>query len=184
MNYCSPPGSSVHGIFQARIVKWVAISFSRGSSWPRDQNCVSCISCVGRQILYHHATWEAEEEAPIIKALHVFHTCAKFEILPSSNFLPGNFSPGSFRIRFFKINMSFIYLFYRNVIDLGFPGSTEIKNLPANTGDTCSIPGSGRLPREGNGYPLQYSLLGNSWTEKPGRLQFMGSQKGQTWLSN
>ena len=109
---------------------------------------------------------------------------SKFEILPSSNFLPGNFSPGSFRIRFFKINMSFIYLFYRNVIDLGFPGGTEIKNLPANTGDTCSIPGSGRLPREGNGYPLQYSLLGNSWTEKPGGLQFMGSQKGQTWLSN
>ena len=34
---CSPPGSSVHGIFQARILEWVAISFSRGSSWPRDQ---------------------------------------------------------------------------------------------------------------------------------------------------
>ena len=32
---CSPPGSSVHGVFQARILKWVAISFSRGSSWPR-----------------------------------------------------------------------------------------------------------------------------------------------------
>ena len=34
--YCSPPGSSVHGIFQARIMEWVAISFSRGSSQPRD----------------------------------------------------------------------------------------------------------------------------------------------------
>ena len=33
---CSPPGSSVHGILQARILEWVAISFSRGSSWPRD----------------------------------------------------------------------------------------------------------------------------------------------------
>ena len=33
---CSPPGSSVHGIFQATILEWVAISFSRGSSWPRD----------------------------------------------------------------------------------------------------------------------------------------------------
>ena len=40
---CSPPGSSVHGISQARILKWIAISFSRGSSWPRDQTCVSCI---------------------------------------------------------------------------------------------------------------------------------------------
>ena len=35
--YCSPPGSSIHGIFQARILEWVAISFSMGSSQPRDQ---------------------------------------------------------------------------------------------------------------------------------------------------
>ena len=53
---CSPPGSSVHRISQARQLKWVAISFSRGLSWPRDQICVSCISCIGRQILYHQAT--------------------------------------------------------------------------------------------------------------------------------
>ena len=43
---CSPPGSSVHGIFQARILEWVAISFSRGSSQPRDRTQVSHI--VGR----------------------------------------------------------------------------------------------------------------------------------------
>ena len=49
---CSPPGSSFS---QARILEWVAIPFSRGSSWPRDQTHVSCI---GRQILYHWATWE------------------------------------------------------------------------------------------------------------------------------
>ena len=47
--------SSVHGIFWARILKQVAISFSAGSSQPRDQTCVSCI---GRQILYHWATRE------------------------------------------------------------------------------------------------------------------------------
>ena len=40
----SPPGSSVHGILQARILVWVAISFSRGSSWPRDRTCISCIA--------------------------------------------------------------------------------------------------------------------------------------------
>ena len=45
---CSLPGSSVHGIFQARIMEWVAISFSRGSSQPRDRTQVSC-----RQTLYH-----------------------------------------------------------------------------------------------------------------------------------
>ena len=40
----SPPGSSVHGILQARILEWVAMPFSRGSSWPRDQTQVSCIA--------------------------------------------------------------------------------------------------------------------------------------------
>ena len=42
---CSPLGSSVHGILQARILEWVAMSFSRGSSWPRDRTQVSCSSC-------------------------------------------------------------------------------------------------------------------------------------------
>ena len=40
---CGPPGSSVHGILQARTLEWVAIPFSRGSSWPRDQTHTSCI---------------------------------------------------------------------------------------------------------------------------------------------
>ena len=41
---CSPPGSSVHGILQARILEWVAILFSRGPSQPRDRTGVSCIA--------------------------------------------------------------------------------------------------------------------------------------------
>ena len=41
---CSPPGSSAHGILQARKLQWVAISFSKGSSWSRDQTQVSCIT--------------------------------------------------------------------------------------------------------------------------------------------
>ena len=52
---CSSPGSSVHGILQARILEWVAIFFSRGSSQPRDGKRVSCI---GRRVLYHWATRE------------------------------------------------------------------------------------------------------------------------------
>ena len=47
---------SVHGISQARILKWVAIYFSRGSSWPRDQ---TSITCIGRQVLCHWTTREA-----------------------------------------------------------------------------------------------------------------------------
>ena len=57
---CSPQGSSVHVILQARILEWVAIPFSRGSSRPRDQTQVSYI---GRWILYHWATWEAHPGA-------------------------------------------------------------------------------------------------------------------------
>ena len=56
---CSPPGSSVHGISQARILVWVAMISSRGSSWPWDWTHVSCVPCIDRQILYHFATWEA-----------------------------------------------------------------------------------------------------------------------------
>ena len=56
---CSPPGSSVHGNFHARILEWVAISYSREQSQPRDQTWVSCASCISRQILYHCTTWEA-----------------------------------------------------------------------------------------------------------------------------
>ena len=55
----SLPGSSVHEIFQARILEWVAISFSRGSSWPRDRTYISSISRISRQILYYCATWKA-----------------------------------------------------------------------------------------------------------------------------
>ena len=50
---CSPPDSSVHVILQARILEWVAMSSSRGSSQLRDRTCVSCASCIGKQVLYH-----------------------------------------------------------------------------------------------------------------------------------
>ena len=56
---CSLSASSVHGISQARMLDWAAISFSRRSSHFRDQTQVSCISCTGMQILYHWATREA-----------------------------------------------------------------------------------------------------------------------------
>ena len=51
----SPQGFSGPGICQARIQEWVAISFSRRSSWPRDETHFSCID---KQILYHWVTWE------------------------------------------------------------------------------------------------------------------------------
>ena len=56
--YCNPLGPSVHRLFQGRIMEWVVISSSRGSSRPMDRTWVSCISCLDRQIPYHCTTWE------------------------------------------------------------------------------------------------------------------------------
>ena len=53
---CSPPGSSVHGISMARILDWVAISDSRGSSQPTYQTHISCIGRIG--FFFHCITWE------------------------------------------------------------------------------------------------------------------------------
>ena len=53
---CNPPGSSIHGISQARILEWVAVSFSRGSSWLRNRTHL----LHWREILYHWATREAQ----------------------------------------------------------------------------------------------------------------------------
>ena len=87
---CSQPGSSVHGIFQARILEWVAISSSR-SSQPRDWTriCISCLSCIGRQILYH---WEACFLVSLLDVVFSVwnvlpfclgnHCCLKWPLLP------------------------------------------------------------------------------------------------------
>ena len=50
---CSPPGSSVHGILQARLLQWVALPSSRGSSQPKDQTHVFYIFCIGKCVLSH-----------------------------------------------------------------------------------------------------------------------------------
>ena len=56
---CSPSGSTVHGILQARILKWVAMPSSRGSPQPRDWTQVSWVSCIAGGFSAHGATWEA-----------------------------------------------------------------------------------------------------------------------------
>ena len=77
---CSLPGSSIHGIFQARVLEWGAISFSRGSSRPRDRTLLSYSSCIGRWILY--ITWEAHprDEGVLILPSEPFRT------LPTQHF--------------------------------------------------------------------------------------------------
>ena len=84
----SPPGSSVHRISQARILEWVAISSSRGSSWPRDR---TRISCIGKWILYHCRTWEVfyckyvSKMIPINTKIFDTESIVKDQIDPSSH---------------------------------------------------------------------------------------------------
>ena len=80
---CSPPGSAIHGIFQAEMLEWVAFFFSRGSSQPQDWTPISCISYAGRWILYHWATWEAllhlqKWESCVLQFWYVFFLCLDF----------------------------------------------------------------------------------------------------------
>ena len=64
-------------------------------------------------------------------------------------------------------------------------GGSDNKEFAYNMGDSVSIPGSGRSPREENGYPLQYSHLENSTDRRPGGPQSMGSQRaGHDWVTN
>ena len=98
----SPPGSSDHGISQARVLGWIAISYSRASSWPRDQ---TRISCIGRWILYHGATWEAQ---PICNT--AIKSLIKNLLMPETAGWDG-FSGGFFQIFWGKINTYIIQTF-------------------------------------------------------------------------
>ena len=84
----------------------------------------------------------------------------------------------------FSGQKNFPFRFTFKLMHSGFPGSSMVKNLPTNSGDGGSIPGSGRSPGEGNDNPFQYSCLEIPWTEEPCGLQSMRLQKSQTWLSD
>ena len=131
---CSPPDSSVHVILQARILEWVAISFSRGSSKPRNQTQVSCIG------VRFFTLW-TKREAPLSDIKlglpskifpqhwnHQYHSC----IILKQNLLSFIFSTSGCR--------------HYEIYDVGNLGL---------------IPGLGRSSGEGNGNPLQYSCLEN-----------------------
>ena len=70
---CSPPGFFVHGILQARILEWVSIPFSRGSSQPRDQTQVSSIA-------HRFFTIWATQEVPKIFLVMLRETKEKVEV--------------------------------------------------------------------------------------------------------
>ena len=109
---CSLPGSSVLRIFQARILKWVATSYPRGS-WPRGQTWVSCVSCIGRRILYHCTTWEAPERMEL-------------EIKKISSFMKGRK-----RSRENQIKLTLIWDLFTLGVLMGSPAGIQLFKLGA-----------------------------------------------------
>ena len=107
---CSPPGPSARGISQARVLERVAISFSRGSFWPRDRTRISSVSCAGRRVLYSQQSkgrdyklWthtNSRELCWVIKDnsershLARFHLYHILEIMKSQNWRKDQLLPG------------------------------------------------------------------------------------------
>ena len=82
---CSPPGSSVHGILQARTLEWVAMPSSRESFWPRDQTYISCGSCIAGGFFTTEPQGKLYEAYVITDSVNcILFLCT---VLSSSNFL-------------------------------------------------------------------------------------------------
>ena len=128
-----PPGSSLHGIFQARVLEWGAISFSRRSSWPRDQTRVSCLQA------------DASPSGPPGEPSH-----SRLQADASPSGPPGK----PFHSRLLSSFLSSILLFYSLDLDHSafIPSKHELQGLPwdsraktpsSNAGGSGSMPGQG-----------------------------------------
>ena len=95
-----------------------------------------------------------------------------------------------YNVLMFFNNLDFIlgntgYLLKEDILIIGLPWCSNSKESACNAGDPGLIPGLGRAPGEGNGYPLQYSCLENPMDRESGGLQSMGSQRaGHGWVAN
>ena len=122
MDY-SLPDSSVHGIFQAEVLELVVISSSRGSSWSKDRTPISCVSCIGKWILYHCTIWEVQwlsycylyPERIHISFSQVSGTTSNIG-LSESNFWACNFSGPHRWIKTIPCECDFIMVFWNLVL--------------------------------------------------------------------
>ena len=161
MDY-SLPHSSVHGIFQARVLEWAAISFSRGSSWPRDRTWVSRI--VGR----HLTIWATREAIKRGKGqckspkAEVCLACSRKIKKPSLAGTEWTMGKGvEDKISELRRRVGWLCMILWTVI----------KDLASTVG-------------EGNDNPLQYSCLGNSMDRGPWQATVHGVAKRRTWLGH
>ena len=120
---CSLPGSSVHGIFQAIVLEWIAISFSRGSSQPRNRTQVSRIV---RQTLYHLSHQGSANDTTLLKSLSgsLSHSEAKSKSLswPQVPVWSGYPPPSSLLALLHPLRASFLIFWH---VLLGDPGTNS-----------------------------------------------------------
>ena len=180
----SPSGSSVHAIFQTRILEWVAMPFSKRSSWPRDQTRVSCI------VERFFTIWATSVTIYIREKLKHIHTCL-IHICIHINRHTSKIIGRCYSIIYYSYNK---YIFINHVYNSNSHIKEVIrtsqvvlvvKNPPVSAGvirDTALIPAWGRSPVGGNGNPLQYLAWRIPWTEEPGGLWSITSQRvGHDW---
>ena len=155
---CSPPGPSVHGIPQARVLEWVAMPSSRESSQPRDRTRVSYVSCIGRWVLYHQ------------------HHLGKVKLLIRVRLFG---TPWTVAYKLPQSSCTYIYCTW------AFQMALVVKLANArNIRDVDSNPRLGRFPGGGHGNPLQYSCLENPMDRGAWKATVHGVTKCQTGLSN
>ena len=153
---CSPPGSSVHGIPQARILEWVAISFSKGSSRPRDQTQVSRVEADALT-----SEPPGKPRVPSNTNPEKLHYPLWSSLSPTCTFVNCSFIQFSWilfkSVTQFECAITFLGKTLAHTVPFGvsysycFPSGTVVKNPFASAGharDTCSNPLSGEDPLE------------------------------------
>ena len=122
---CSLPDFSVHGIFQARILEWVAVSFFRGSSWPRDWTWVSCI--VGKRF----TVWATKK----VRKQHIYKTNFLYFWVLFQTELKKNFFNALIQVKILSQNYEVLVAqlcqSLCNPVDWGSPGSSVCGTLQA-----------------------------------------------------
>ena len=191
---CSPPGSSVYGVFQATVLEWGAISSSRGSSWPRDPTHISCGSCIDRRFLspLSHLRSPYTIGALVSKrgSLQLWRSMEEegalyFEPLPTPRVssTPKHWEIVTEDPQLFCSQSSLFPYLLSSI--WASQAALVAKSPPAKAGDigdSSSTPGSRGFPGEGNGYPPQYSCLENSMGRGAWRAMVHGVTKSWTWL--
>ena len=131
---CIPPGSSVHGILQSRILEWAAISFSGGSS-PGMELLSLRVSCTGRQVLYHCTTWATTPAESLIWGHHRLIEYPSLQVRPC-NRVGSDWCGICFQTWMHRAELTIrVWTLWQNEVSgvRGAPGSSLPDNLTSST---------------------------------------------------